>query len=90
MSQDLMDMDPPAVDPQPAPARAQPAPTADPPAPASQPVTPRASGDVVISAPPVVESTAGGQSPDWCDVCRFWRPRPCDQCPPRARPSGGK
>ena len=76
------------MDPQPAPAGAQPAPTADPPTPASQPVTPRASGDAVISAPPAVGSPAGGETLEWCDVCRFWRPCPCDQCPPRLAPQG--
>ena len=31
---------------------------------------------------------AGEQALEWSDACHFWRPRPCDQCPPRPAPQG--
>ena len=86
MSQDLLDTGVHAVDPRPAHTDAPPAPVAHPPVPTDQPLATRAPEGAEASAPPARYSSPGEQTLDWCDVCRFWRASPCDQCPLRLAP----
>ena len=86
VSQDLLDAGVRAVGPQQALANAPPAPVAHPPAPTDRPLAPQAQDGAGASAPLVGDSPPGEPTLDWCDVCRFWRPSPCDQCPPQQAP----
>ena len=62
------------------------APVAPPPAPASKPLATQAHHGAEASAPPTRNQPPEGPTLDWCAVCRFWRPSPCDQCPPQQAP----
>ena len=62
------------------------APAARPQAPAGNPMTAQAHDGAEASAPPTEGHPPEGPALDWCTVCRFWRPSPCDQCPPQGAP----
>ena len=62
------------------------APAARPQAPAGNPETAQTHDGTEASAPPTGCHPPEGPALDWCTVCRFWRPSPCDQCPPQGAP----
>ena len=62
------------------------APAARPQTPAGNPMTAQAHDGAEASAPPTEGHPPEGPALDWCTVCRFWRPSPCDQCPPHGAP----
>ena len=86
VSQDLLDADVRAGGHQKALIDAPPAPVAHPSAPAGHPLVPQAQDGAGASAPPTGDSPPGEPTLDWCEVCRFRRPSPCDQCPPQQAP----
>ena len=67
-------------------ASAPEAPAARPQAPAGNPMTAQAHDGAGASAPRTGGRPPEGPALDWCTVCRFWRPSPCDQCPPQGAP----
>ena len=86
MSQDLLGTDCRKEGHQRALASAPVALVAHPQAPAGNPLTTQAQDGAEASAPPTGSHPPEGPTLDWCAVCRFWRPRPCDQCPPQRAP----
>ena len=86
VSQDLLGADCREEGHQQALASAPEAPAARPQAPAGDPMTAQAHDGVEASAPPTGGHPPEGPALDWCTVCRFWRPSPCDQCPPQGAP----
>ena len=86
MSQDLLGTDCREEGHQRALAGAPVAPVAHPQAPASKPLTTQAHDGAEASAPPTGNHPPEGLTLDWCTVCRFWRPSPCDQYPPQRAP----
>ena len=63
-------------------SRRPPTPVAHQPAPTDRALAPQAPKGAGASATPAGDSPPGEPTVDWCDVCRLWRPSPCDQCPP--------
>ena len=86
MSQDLLDTDCRAEGHQRALTSTPVAPVARPPAPAGQPLATQTHVGAAASAPPTWDHSPEGPTLDWCAVCRFWRPSPCDRCPPQQAP----
>ena len=86
ISQDLLDTDTRAEGHQRALTSAPVAPVARPPAPVGQPLATPTHDGAEASAPPTGDHPPEGPTLDGCAVCRFWRPSPCDQCPPRQAP----
>ena len=86
VSQDLLGADCREEGHQQALASAPEAPAARPKAPAGNPMTAQAHDGAEASAPPTGGHPPEGPALDWCTVCRFWRPSPCDQCPPQGAP----
>ena len=86
VSQDLLGADCREEGHQQALASAPGAPAARPQAPAGNPVTAQTHDGAEASAPPTGGHPPEGPALDWCTVCRFWRPSPCDQCPPQEAP----
>ena len=86
LSQDLLGADCREEGHQQALASAPEAPAARPQAPAGNPMTAQAHDGAEASAPLTGGHPPEGPALDWCTVCRFWRPSPCDQCPPQGSP----